>query len=541
MQGDFDFIIVGAGASGCAAAYKLTENGRYKVLLLEAGGSDMRFYIQMPMGYGKTFYDKTLNWMYDAEPDAGINGQVDFWPRGKVIGGSSAINAMVYVRGDASDYADWKAAGNTGWGWDDVLPAYKAMEDYEGGGDQYRGSGGPLHICANDKYLHWTTKPFREAAIAAGMPANPDYNGATQEGVAPSYQLTTKGGIRNSAARAFLNPARKRTNLAVVSKAQATRILFEGKRAVGVEYIQDGQTKTARASREVIVSGGAVNTPQLLQLSGIGDAAQLKGLGIDVVMANKNVGRNLKDHQGINYTYRLKVPTLNDRLRPWWGKLLVGMQYILYRGGPLAISINQGGGFFRTNARETRPNMQLYYQAFSTLIPKSNERPILSPDPFSGMSLGLSNCRPTSTGEIMITSKDPLAKPKITANIYSTNHDVEEMLEAVKFLRKIAAQEPLKSLIVEELRPGPEVVTDEQIIHDFRQRSGTTFHPCCTARMAPDAKAGVVDARLRVHGVEGLRVIDASAFPGIVSGNLNGPAMMLGWRGGEMVVADAKG
>jgi len=540
MQGDFDFIIVGAGASGCAAAYKLTENGRYKVLLLEAGGSDKRFYIQMPMGYGKTFYDKNLNWMYDAEPDAGINGQVDFWPRGKVIGGSSAINAMVYVRGDASDYEDWKAAGNKGWGWDDVLPAYKAMEDYEGGGDAYRGSGGPLHICANDKYLHWTTKPFREAAIAAGMPANPDYNGASQEGVAPSYQLTTKGGIRNSAARAFLKPARKRANLAIVSKAQATRILFEGKRAVGVEYVQGGQTKTARASREVIVSGGAVNTPQLLQLSGIGDATQLKRLGIDVVMANPNVGRNLKDHQGINYTYKLKVPTLNDTLRPWWGKLLVGMQYILYRGGPLAISINQGGGFFRTNERETRPNMQLYYQAFSTLIPKTNERPILSPDPFSGMSLGLSNCRPTSTGEIMITTNNPLAKPKITANIYSTNHDVQEMLEAVKFLRKIAAQEPLKSLIAEELRPGPEVQTDDEIIHDFRQRSGTTFHPCCTARMAPDAKSGVVDARLRVHGVEGLRVIDASAFPGIVSGNLNGPAMMLGWRGGEMVVEDAK-
>ncbi|MBG1231882.1 FAD-binding protein [Aestuariivirga litoralis] len=539
MQGDFDFIVVGAGAAGCALAYKLTENGRYKVLLLEAGGSDRRFYITMPMGYGKTFYDPKLNWMYSAEADPGLNGQVDYWPRGKVIGGSSAINAMVYVRGDASDYEDWKAAGNTGWGWDDVLPAYKAMEDYEGGGDQWRGSGGPLYISANKNYLHWTNKPFREAAMAAGMKLNADYNGAAQEGVATSFQLTTQGGMRNSAARAFLKPARKRSNLAVVSNAQVTRILFEGKRAVGVEYKRGASLLTAKAGREVIISGGTVNSPQLLQLAGIGDAKHLQGLGIDVLVANNNVGRNLKDHQGINYTYRLKVPTLNDSLRPWYGKLWFGLQYLATRGGPLSLSINQGGGFFRTNEKRTRPNMQLYYQAFSTLIPKNNERPILSPDPFSGMSLGLSNCRPTSTGEIMIKSADPLDKPKITANIFSTDHDVQEMLEAVKFLRKIAAQEPLKNLIVEELRPGPAVQSDKDVIADFRQRSGTTFHPCCTNRMAPTAKDGVVDPRLRVHGVDGLRVIDASAMPGIVSGNINGPSMMIGWRGAEMILQDS--
>ena len=269
--------------------------------------------------------------------------------------------------------------------------------------------------------------------------------------------------------------------------------------------------------------------------------AHLRGLGLDVLVDNQNVGRNLKDHQGINYTYRLNVPTMNDVLRPWWGKLRVGLQYLLFRSGPLSISINQGGGFFKSNPSRTRPNMQLYYQAFSTLIPKAHERPILSPDPFSGMSLGLSNCRPTSVGEIMIVSADPLAHPRITANAYSTDHDVQEMLEAVKFLRKIAAQKPLADLIAEELRPGPTVVTDEQIINDFRKRSGTVYHPCCTARMAATGAHGVVDARLRVHGVEGLRVIDASAFPSILSGNLNAAAMMIGWRGADMILQDAKG
>ena len=540
MNGNFDFIIVGAGSAGCVLANKLSADARNRVLLIEAGGSDKRFFIDMPLGYGKTFYDPAVNWMYKAEADPGLNGQVDFWPRGKVIGGSSSINAMVYVRGDASDFEDWRKAGNIGWGWDEVLTSYKAMEHNEAGGNQWRGKGGPLFIAANDKERHWTCKPFEAATIAAGLPRNDDFNGACQEGVG-HFQLTTKGGRRNSAARAFLTPVRSRKNLEVLTRAQVTRVLFQGKRAVGVEYVKGGIKRSVHAGREVILSGGAVNTPQLLQLSGIGDGTHLRGLGLDVLVNNRNVGRNLKDHQGINYTYRLNVPTMNDVLRPWWGKLRLGLQYLLLRSGPLSISINQGGGFFKSNPSRTRPNMQLYYQAFSTLIPKAHERPILSPDPFSGMSLGLSNCRPTSVGEIMIKSVDPLAHPKITANAYSTDHDIQEMLEAVKFLRKIAAQRPLADLIAEELRPGPTVVTDKQIINDFRTRSGTVYHPCSTARMAASATQGVVDARLRVHGVEGLRVIDASAFPSILSGNLNAAAMMIGWRGADMILQDTKG
>ena len=537
MQGEFDYIIVGAGAAGCVLANRLSENGRHKVLVLEAGGSDRRFFINMPMGYGKAYYDPTLNWMYRAEPDPGLAGQADYWPRGKVIGGSSSINAMVYMRGDASDFEDWRTAGNVGWGWDNVLPAFKAMEDNEAGGSAWRGQGGPLFISANDSGRHWTGKAFEEASVAAGMRLNPDLNSATQEGVG-HFQLTVKNGQRNSAARAFLRPALKRRNLAVGSNALVTRILFQGKRAVGVEYLRNGMTQTARATAEVIVAGGAVNSPQLLQLSGIGDGAHLQGLGIASVHENKNVGRNLKDHQGINYTYRLNVPTLNDDLRPWWGKLRLGLQYLLLRNGPLSISLNQGGGFFRTNPALTRPNMQLYYQALSTLIPKASERPLLSPDPFSGMSLGLSNCRPTSVGEIMAKSPDPSVHPRIKPNAYSTDHDVQEMLEAVKFIRKIATQKPLADLIVEELRPGPDVQSDAALIDDLRKRSGTVYHPCCTCRMSPDMTLGVVDVRLRVHGVEGLRVIDASAFPAILSGNLNAASMMIGWRGAEMILAD---
>jgi choline dehydrogenase len=536
----FDYIIVGAGSAGCVLAERLTADGRRNVLLLEAGGSDRRFFVHMPLGYGKTFYDRSINWMYEAEPDLGLAGQADFWPRGKLLGGSSSINAMVYVRGDARDFDDWHAAGNTGWGWSDVLPAYRAMEDTEAGGDQWRGEGGPLFISANRKDRHWLCGPFEAAAQSAGLPRNPDFNGAAQEGVG-HYQLTVKNGRRNSAARAFLKPAMKRKNLRVETHAHATRILFEGRSAIGVEYRQAGALKTARAAAEVILSGGAINSPQLLQLSGIGPAELLKHHGIDVLHANPNVGRHLQDHQGINYTYRMNVPTLNDTLRPWWGKLGAGLQYLLLRRGPLSLSINHGGGFFRTDPSRPRPNMQLYMQAFSTLIPKAGERPILSPDPFSGMSLGLSNCRPTSRGEIMIKSPDPFAPPRIVANAFSTDHDVEEMLEAVKFLRTLAAQPPLKTLIEEELRPGPACKSDDELIADFRQRSGTVYHPCATCRMGPDAGTSVVDPRLRVHGVERLRVIDASAFPAIVSGNLNAPAMMIGWKGSEMVLAHAAG
>ena len=368
----------------------------------------------------------------------------------------------------------------------------------------------------------------------AGLAHNRDFNGAVQEG-AGTYQMTIRGARRNSAARAFLRPAMRRPNLRVITRAMVTRVVMEGTRAVGVEYLANGARVMLRCNAEVILAGGAIGSPQLLQLSGIGPGALLQGLGIGVVQDNPHVGDHLSDHQGINYTWRMTVPTYNDILRPWWGKALVGAQYLLTGGGPLAKSINHAGGFFRTAPDLPRPNMQLYFQAFSTLMPRGGERPVLTPDPFSGLSIGLSNCRPTSRGHIRIRSADARQHPVIVANAFSTDHDVAEMLAAVKFLRVIAAQPAFAPLVAEELRPGPGVLSDEALIEDFRARSGTVYHPSCTCRMGD-----VVDAGLRVKGVQGLRVCDASAFPNLIAGNTNAPAMLMGWKGAERVLADAR-
>jgi len=533
----FDFIVVGSGSSGSVLAERLSASGRFSVLVLEAGGSDRRFYVQMPLGYGKCFFDPAVNWNYKTEPDPGLAGTADHWPRGKVLGGSSSINAMVWIRGAREDYDDWAAEGNPGWGWADVLPAFKAIEDNATGADAWRGAGGPVHVTHCESTVHPLTKRYLAAAEQAGLPLNPDFNGAAQEGVG-IYQINTRDGRRMSAARAFLRPAMKRRNVRVETNALATRILFEGKRAVGIEYEQNGRTHTARAGREVILAAGSINSPQLLQLSGIGPAPLLQGLGIPMVHANANVGANLQDHVGINYTFKGRTATLNQLLRPWWGKALVGAQYLLLRSGPLSLSMNNAGGFFRTDPGQTRPNMQLYFQAFSTVIPKSGERPILTPDPWPGFSIGLSNCRPSSRGEIMIRTNNPRDYPRIVANALSTNSDVEEMLAAVKFVRRIATMPAMAEYIVEEILPGPSVTSDDDLIQDFRKRSGTVYHPVSTCRMGPDAGRAVVDARLRVHGLEGLRVIDASVFPGNITGNTNAPTIMVGWKGAEMVLED---
>jgi choline dehydrogenase len=533
-----DYIIVGAGSAGCVLADRLTANGRHRVTLLEAGGTDRRFFVGLPLGYGKLFYDPAVNWLYKTEADPGLNGARDHWPRGKLLGGSSSINAMVWIRGHRADYDDW-GRENPGWGWEDCLAAYRAMEDNEAGADAWRGRGGPLFISANRQGLHPLVGSFLAACAEAGLPQTHDFNGLQQEG-AGVYQMTIKGGRRNSASRAFLRPAMKRPNLRVVTGALATRVLVEAGRAVGVEYRKGGETRVLRARGEVILAGGAINSPQLLQLSGIGPGGLLQGLGIPVVLDNANVGDHLSDHQGLNYTWAMKVPTYNDVLRPWWGKLGAGLQYVLTRGGPLAKSINHAGGFFRTRADLDRPNMQLYFQAFSTLLPREGERPVLTPDPWSGLSIGLSNCRPTSRGHIRLRTARAEDHPVITANAFSTSHDVEEMLAAVKMLRRIAAQPAFAPQVREELRPGPSVQADDALIQDFRSRSGTVYHPSCTCRMGPDPASSVVDAGLKVHGVGGLRVIDASAFPTIIAGNTNAPAMLMGWKGAEAVLRDAR-
>ena len=532
----YDYIVVGAGSAGCALANRLSADTRHRVLLLEAGGSDRRLWVQIPLGYGKTFYDPSVNWMYWAEPDEGLGGQRDYWPRGKILGGSSSINALVYVRGDPADFEEWYRAGNPGWNWPDVLKAYREMEGQAGGTE----TSGPLHVRHVREDAHPLCHAFVESARQLGLPYNPDFNGTSIEGVG-YYHLTVKGGRRFSAARAFLHPARRRTNLRIQTGAHVTRLAFDGGRVTGLEYVRRGRTFNVAAAREVVLSAGAVNSVQILQLSGIGPPRVLQEAGVAVRVANPNVGANLKDHLGINYTWRSRVATLNDELRPWIGKLRAGARYLATGRGPLSLSVNQGGGFFRTGPEHDRPNMQLYMQAFSTLIPKEGERPLLTPDPFSGLSLGLSNCRPTSRGEIAVRSPDPFEPPRIFPHALSTEHDRSEMMQGLKFMRRLAAAPPLSDFLVEELRPGPACVSDDELVADFRKRAGTVYHPCCTCRMGPDPSASVVDPRLRVHGIAGLRVCDASVFPDIVTGNINAPSMMVGWRGADLILADAAG
>ena len=535
----FDFVVIGAGSAGCVLADRLSADGRYTVAVIEAGGSDRRFWVQVPLGYGRTLYDPSLNWAYRTEPDPGLAGQSDYWPRGKLFGGSSSINAMVWIRGDSRDFDDWAAEGNPGWSYADCLPAFKSLEDNEAGADEWRATGGPLRIADVSGRLHPLAARFIEAGRQAGLAFNRDFNGPSQEGIGV-YQINVKNGWRMSAAKAFLRPAAARRNVRVFAHAHACRILFEAGRATGVEIDRAGRRAIVGARREVVVAAGAVNSPQLLQLSGIGPAAHLQALGVAVLRDSPAVGAHLQDHLGINYTYRSRLRTLNDELRPWWGKLRAGVNFMLRSRGPLSISLNQGGGFVRTRAGLDRPNIQLYFQAISTLAAKSGTRPLLTPDAFSGFSIGLSNCKPASRGSIMARSPDPFAPARIAPNALGCATDVQDVLEGLRLLRRLAAQPALREVIDAELAPGDAVADDAGLIADFRRRSGTVYHPVGTCRMGPDIARAAVDARLRVHGAAGLRVADASVFPSIISGNTNAAVMMVAAKAAAMILEDAK-
>jgi len=535
----FDYIIVGAGSAGCVLANRLSENGKHSVLILEAGGSDKRFWIQMPIGYGKTYYQKAVNWMYMAEADAGTNNRKSYWPRGKVLGGSSSINAMVYIRGHKFDFDNWAAQGNPGWSYREVLPYFKKSECNQLGADAYRGGEGPMHVADVSRDLHPLCTNFIQAGQQLGLNYNDNLNGAEQEGIG-LYQTTTKNGFRQSAAKAFLHPARKRSNLTVITSAHASKILFEDKTAVGVEFLHKGKTKQLFACREVIISGGAVNSPQLLQLSGVGPKALLDSLAIPLVHNSPAVGQNLQDHLGMDFLYRCKEPTLNDELHSLWGKIRAGIKYVVSRRGPLSLSINQGGGFIRTRSELLQPNIQLYFSPLSYTRAPAGTRPLLNPDPFSAFSLGLTNCRPTSRGYIHIKSRDPRQPPLIKPNYLSTDEDVQTLLEGVKYLRQMAETGPLKDIIVEEMRPGLDCQSDQQLIDDIRGYAWTCFHPSSTCKMGPDPLGSVVDSQLKVHGVESLRVIDASVFPELVSGNTNAAAIMVAEKGADLILADVQ-
>ncbi|HKM64109.1 MAG TPA: GMC family oxidoreductase N-terminal domain-containing protein [Acidisphaera sp.] len=536
---DPDYIIVGAGSAGCVLASRLTESGKHKVLLLEAGGSDRRLSVQVPIGYGKLFYDPRVNWMYRTEPDPALAGRQGYWPRGKVLGGSSSINAMVFIRGLREDFDAWQAEGNPGWGWHDVLPYFRKLEDFEGGADAVRGVGGPVHVSDVTAACHPLCHAFLRACEEIGLRRSPDLNGAQPEGVA-HYQITTRNGRRMSAARAYLWPAMHRPNLRVETGAHVTRILFDAMRAAGVGYHRNGTLGVARARREVIVAAGAINSPQLLQLSGIGPQPVLSSLGLDTVRDSPAVGRYLQDHLCIDHLYRARVPTLNEDFGRWRGKLRAGLAYALLRRGPLAISVNQAGGFARSRPDAERPNIQLYFSPLSYTRAVPGKRALLRPDPFPGFLLSAQPCRPESRGCVQIVSPDPTAAPRIVPNSLATEGDVRDMLEATKFLRRLAAAPALAAVIAEELKPGSAVHTDDDLLDDVRQRASTVFHPVGTCRMGRGIATSVVDAALRVHGVQGLRVIDASVFPALTSGNTNAPAIMVGEKGADLVLRDAR-
>jgi choline dehydrogenase len=536
VQHDFDYIIIGAGSAGCVLADRLSASGRHSVLVLEAGGSDRRFWIQTPIGYGKIFYDEKVNWKYLTEPDTGINDRRSYWPRGKVLGGSSSINAMVYIRGQQQDYEDWRELGNPGWGWQDVLPYFRKAETFSDGGDEFRGDSGPLYVNNLSSQYHPLCQRFFDAARQNGIDYNPDFNSGDQEGVG-YYQITARDGRRMSAARAYLHPALKRPNCEVITKAHVTRILFDDRIADGVEYVRNGQKHRLRANREVIVSAGAINSPQLLQLSGIGDPELLQGLGIEPLQALPGVGRNLQDHLDYSIYYRSRVPTINNKLRPWTGKLLAGLQYLLFRNGLLSLSINQAGGFVRSHPSRPRPNMQMYFAAMTYTRSPPGKRPLMQPDPFPGFLNSIGLTRPGSRGYLQIESVDPMAPVKIYPNYLSNDDDITQMLEGARLLRQLASMPALADLIESEITPGQAVQSDEQFIEDIRQRADTVFHPSCTCMMGPDATTAVVDAKCRVYGVDRLRVVDTSIFPTVTSGNTNAPTIMVAEKAADMILA----
>ena len=532
----YDFIIIGAGSSGAVLAARLSENGRYKVLLLEAGGHDLHPWIRMPIGYGKAFYHAGLNWRYTTAPVPALNGRQSYWPRGKVIGGSSSINAMVYARGHSEDYDDW-ALDAPGWSWADVAPVFRRMEDWSGGADNIRGAGGPLAVRDISGEVHPTCQTYLEAAAQAGIPFNPDYNGSEMEG-SSIYQITTRDGLRASTAAAYLRPASKRPNLTLITRVHVLKLDLDGTHVRGVHYRHKGRDHLVRAGREVILSAGAINSPQILQLSGIGPEDMLRGAGVGVAHHNPHIGQNLQDHLGADNLYRATVPTLNQVLRPWTGRLRVGLEYLLHRTGPLSLSVNQGGGFVRIRPGRGRPDLQIYYSPLSYTRAPKGKRPMMRPDPFPGFLLGFNPCRPSSKGYLSITSADPFTAPDIHPNYLDTEEDRQLMIEGTRLMRRIASTPALTGIIDAELAPGADVQTDDEILHYARETAWTVYHPCGTCRMGEDAGTSVVDTRLHLHGLSGLRVADASIFPIIPSGNTNAPAIMAGEKAADLILED---
>lgn len=534
MADEYDYIVVGAGSAGAVLAGRLSEDPSVRVLLLEAGPPDNSFWIHLPIGYGKTMWSKTYNWCFHTDPDPNMNGRRIYWPRGKTLGGSSSINGLIYIRGQREDYDHWAALGNKGWSYDDILPYFIRSERNQRGSVPLHGGEGPLSvsdIADKDALI----ESFIGGAGEIGVPRTDDFNGAQQEG-AGYFQLTTWKGWRWSTAKGYLKPARKRANLRVETGAQATGVQLAGKRATGVRYRQGGIERTAQCRGEVLLCAGAIQSPQLLQLSGIGPAAWLESRGVQVVHDSPGVGENLQDHLQIRLTFESTQPTTNDALNSWLGQARLGLQWLMKRSGPLAVGINQGGCFMRALPDEARtPDIQFHVATLSADMAGGKVHD------FSGFTMSVCQLRPESRGHIRIRSSDPLETPEMQPNYLSTDLDRRTAVAGMKAARAIAATSVMKPFVKREVKPGPDTADDAAMLEFCRNNGATIFHPSGTCKMgvASDPMA-VLDERLRVRGIQGLRVVDCSVMPTLVSGNTNAPAVAMAEKAVDMIREDAR-
>ncbi|WP_298610010.1 GMC family oxidoreductase [uncultured Thiothrix sp.] len=533
---EYDYIIVGAGSAGCILAERLSASGEFTVLVLEAGGTDNHPWFKMPMGYGKLYYNPRYNWMYYTTPQSALAQRNLYVPRGKVRGGSGAINAMIYVRGAAQDFDDWaNATGDSGWSYQSVLPYFKRLENHWNPDSNWHGHEGKIHVSSLRSGMHPVCNNFLSACREIGFPENTDFNGAQLEGFGV-YDVNIDHGIRDSSSRAYLQPALKRSNLSVQTEVVVERILFdEQKRAIAVQMAHADKPVVCHARREIIISAGAVESPKLLELSGIGNGAGLQNLGIPTVQHLPQVGEGLQDHLCASYYYKTNVPTLNERFNSLIEQAKMGLQYLLFKTGPLALSVNQTGGFFKTNPELVNPNIQLYFNPLSYTIPKDGKVAIKT-DPYPGVLLAIAACRPSSRGNIHAISPASREKPAINPNYLSTEQDIQDALAASRLMRQIVQTRALQNIITEETIPGLPVQTDADMLEFFRANCGSIYHLCGTCAMGNSAENSVVDSQLRVHGVQGLRVVDASIFPNVTSGNINAPVMMVAERAADLIL-----